>query len=117
MKKILLIVVAVLSAIIVEAQQLRDGHFFKTFTDAQQTALAAPEVFSQWFTLPEGTEWRETRRETDNLGMEHVDYRQYVGGVEVEDMGQEPHEGCGSMVETERTEEWGDLLAITVGGA
>jgi Zn-dependent metalloprotease len=84
MKKNLLIVLAALSAIIVEAQQLRDGHFFKTFTDAQQTALAAPEVFSQWFTLPEGTEWRETRRQTDNLGMEHVDYRQYVGGVEVE---------------------------------
>lgn len=41
---------------------------------------------------------------------------EHVGGVEVEDMGQEPHEGCGSMVETERTEEWGDLLAITVGG-
>jgi hypothetical protein len=43
MKKILLIVLAALSAIIVDAQQLRDGHFFKTFTDAQQTAQAAPE--------------------------------------------------------------------------
>ena len=51
MKKNLLIVLAALSAIIVEAQQLRDGHFFKTFTDAQQTALAAPEVFSQWLTI------------------------------------------------------------------
>ena len=84
MKKLLLIVVAALSAIIVEAQQLRDGHFFKSFTDAQVTAQAAPEVFNQWFTLPEGTEWREVRRETDHLGMEHVDYRQYVGGFEVE---------------------------------
>lgn len=84
MKKFLLIVVAALSAIIVEAQQLREGHFFKSFTDAQVTAQAAPEVFSQWFTLPEGTEWREVRRETDHLGMEHVDYRQYVGGFEVE---------------------------------
>lgn len=84
MKKFFLFAAAALSAIIVEAQQLRDGHFFKSFTDAEVTAQAAPEVFSEWFTLPEGTEWRETRRATDNLGMEHVDYRQYVGGIEVE---------------------------------
>ena len=84
MKKFFLFAAAALSAIIVEAQQLRDGHFFKSFADAEVTAQAAPEVFREWFTLPEGTEWRETRRETDHLGMEHVDYRQYVGGIEVE---------------------------------
>ena len=84
MKKIFLFVVAALSAIMVDAQQLREGHFFKTITDAQVTVQAAPEVFSQWFTLPEGTEWREVSRQTDHIGMERIEYRQYVSGVEVE---------------------------------
>ncbi|MCR4995373.1 MAG: hypothetical protein K6A32_08405, partial [Bacteroidales bacterium] len=84
MKKIFLIVVAALSAIIVEAQQLRDGHFFKSFTDAKMTAQAAPEVFCQWFMLPQETEWREVSHQTDNIGMERIEYRQYVSGVEVE---------------------------------
>ena len=84
MKKILMTLAAVMSAVIAEAQQLRDGHFFKSFKDAEVTAQAAPEVFSQWFALPEGTEWRELSRQTDNLGMERIEYRQYVSGVEVE---------------------------------
>ena len=37
MRKIVLFVVVALSTIIVEAQQLRDGHFFKTFNDGQPT--------------------------------------------------------------------------------
>ena len=40
MRKIVLFVVLALSTIIVEAQQLRDGHFFKTFNDGQPTAKA-----------------------------------------------------------------------------
>lgn len=32
----------------------------------------------------EDTEWREVSRQTDNIGMERIEYRQYVGGVEVE---------------------------------
>ena len=84
MKKIFLFVVAALSAIMVDAQKQRDGHFFKTFTDTQVTVQAAPEVFSQWFTLPEGTEWREVSRQTDNIGMERIEYRQYISGFEVE---------------------------------
>jgi hypothetical protein len=84
MNKFFLIVVTALTSIIVEAQQLRSGHFFKTFTETQVTAQAAPEVFSEWFALPEGTEWREVSRQTDNIGMKRIEYRQYVSGVEVE---------------------------------
>ncbi len=84
MKKFFLIVAAALTTFIVEAQPLRDGHFFKTFSDAELTAQAAPEVFSQWFALPEGTEWREVSRQTDDIGMERIEYRQYVSGIEVE---------------------------------
>lgn len=84
MKKIFLIFAAALSAITVGAQQLRNGHFFKSFKDAEVTAPAAPEVFSQWFTLPEGTEWCKVGERTDELGMTRIEYRQYVSGVEVE---------------------------------
>ena len=73
-----------LMAITVQAQPLRDGHFFKTFSDGQPTAEAAPTLFEQWFALPEGTEWREVSRQTDNIGMERIEYRQYVSGIEVE---------------------------------
>ena len=84
MKKRLLFIVAALSAIIVEAQQLRDGHFFKSFTDGQPFVQSAPALFSQWFTLPDDTEWREMSEHTDKLGMTRIEYRQYVSGVEVE---------------------------------
>lgn len=30
------------------ALQLREGHFFKTFSDVKPVATAAPEMFSQW---------------------------------------------------------------------
>ena len=84
MRKIFLLVVAMLMAITVQALPLRDGHFFKTFSDGQPTAEAAPTLFDQWFSLPEGTEWREVSRQTDNIGMERIEYRQYVSGIEVE---------------------------------
>ena len=71
-------------AISMQAQQLREGHFFKSFDDVQPTAQDAPTLFSKWFRLPEDTEWREISRQTDNIGMERIEYRQYVGGIEVE---------------------------------
>ena len=74
----------VMCAIGVQAQQLREGHFFKTFDDGQPMAKVAPALFDQWFTLPKETEWREVSRQTDNIGMERIEYRQYVGGIEVE---------------------------------
>ena len=51
--QIVLLAMAMVSAIGIQAQQLREGHFFKTFGDGQPTAKAAPEVFGQWFALPE----------------------------------------------------------------
>ena len=41
---------------------------------------------------------------------------EHEGGVEMEHIGEDPHEGCGSMVETERTEQGGDLVTISIGG-
>ena len=83
-RKFLLVALTVMCAISMQALQLREGHFFKTFSDVQPTAKAAPALFDQWFALPEDTEWREVSRQTDNIGMERIEYRQYVGGIEVE---------------------------------
>ena len=82
--KFFLVALMAMCAVTVQAQQLREGHFFKTFSDGQPMAEAAPALFDQWFVLPEDTEWREMSRQTDNIGMERIEYRQYVGGVEVE---------------------------------
>ena len=83
-KKLLFVALMMMCAITVHALQLREGHFFKTFSDVQPMVKAAPALFDQWFALPEDTEWREVSRQTDNIGMERIEYRQYVGGVEVE---------------------------------
>ena len=83
-KKLLFVALMMMVAITVHALQLREGHFFKTFSDVQPMVKAAPALFDQWFALPEDTEWREVSRQTDNIGMERIEYRQYVGGVEVE---------------------------------
>ena len=80
----MIVTLTVMCAITVQGQQLREGHFFKTFCDVQPMAMAAPALFYQWFALPEDTEWREVSRQIDNIGMERIEYRQYVSGVEVE---------------------------------
>ena len=63
---------------------LRSGHFFKSLQRENLTEQQAVECFNQWFTLPQETEWRRVGERTDRLGMTRVEYRQYVGGVEVE---------------------------------
>lgn len=42
------------------------------------------EQFSEWFVLPQDSEWRKVGERTDRLGMTRAEYRQYVSGVEVE---------------------------------
>ena len=64
--------------------ELRSGHFFKTLQSGNLTEQKAVECFNQWFALPQETEWREVSHQTDNIGMERIEYRQYVSGVEVE---------------------------------
>jgi hypothetical protein len=64
-KKLLFVALMMMCAITVHALQLREGHFFKTFSDVQPMVKAAPALFDQWFALPEDTEWREVSRQTD----------------------------------------------------
>ena len=67
----------------VQASNL-NGHFFKSLKKQVVMTSDVENYFSNWFSLPAETEWREISRKTDRLGMERIEYRQYVAGVEVE---------------------------------
>ena len=64
--------------------QLRQGHFFKSLDTEYVSVENAKQQFGQWFSLPADTEWKLVGSETDDLGMTRIEYRQYVGGIEVE---------------------------------
>ena len=83
MKKTVFLLFALLVQLSVHAE-LRSGHFFKSLQDENLKANRAVECFNQWFALPQETEWRKVGERTDKLGMTRIEYRQYVGGVEVE---------------------------------
>lgn len=60
------------------------GHFFKSLKKENVSVENVDKLFGTWFPLPAETEWRIVSRQTDDLGMERIEYRQYVAGVEVE---------------------------------
>ena len=62
----------------------REGHFFKSLKGENLTTENICQHFGQWFSLPEGTEWRLVSQRTNRQGMTRLEYRQFVGGVEVE---------------------------------
>ncbi len=66
------------------SQALDKGHFFKSLKGQHVTTENIEQRFDRWFSLPEETEWRIASQRTNQLGMTRVEYRQYVGGVEVE---------------------------------
>ena len=82
MKKIFTLIVTLVLAISLQARD--NGQFFKQLSGQNVSVKNVEQRFDQWFSLPEGTEWREVSRTTDFAGMERIEYRQYVAGVEVE---------------------------------
>ncbi len=83
MKKLLLLLCAWFLVLGIQAQE-RSGHFFMTFKDKNMPMENVEQRFSEWFALPDGTEWRLVGSSTDQLGMERIEYRQYLSGIEVE---------------------------------
>lgn len=83
MKKFILLLVFLISVSMADGAG-RKGHFFKSLKSLDVTAENVEQHFSEWFTLPAGTAWRLMGERTDRLGMTRMEYRQYVGGVEVE---------------------------------
>ncbi len=82
-KKILLAMIAWLMTLGIQAQE-RSGHFFKSFEGEKVSVENVDQRFADWFSLPAETEWRQVSSSTDQLGMDRIEYRQYVAGVEVE---------------------------------
>ena len=82
MKRLLTICMSLL--LVLSTQAGDDGQFFKKLSGKGIPAQGVVERFSEWFSLPAETEWREVSRTTDYVGMERIEYRQYVAGVEVE---------------------------------
>ncbi len=63
----------------------RQGHFFMSLKGQNVTTENIEQRFGEWFSLPEGTEWRMVSQRTNrHQDMTRMEYRQYVGGVEVE---------------------------------
>ena len=62
----------------------KKGHFFKVMKNENVPVKNVELRFNEWFSLPAGTEWRLVGEKTDQLGMQRIEYRQYVSGVEVE---------------------------------
>ncbi|MBR4389504.1 MAG: M4 family metallopeptidase [Prevotella sp.] len=83
MKRITLLFVSLLVVVVLMAAD-KNGRFFLRFSGQRIAVENAVDHFSQWFSLPPGTEWREVSRATDPAGMERIVYHQYVDGVEVE---------------------------------
>ena len=61
--------------------QLDGSHFFKSLRSDNLTEERAVEQFSEWFVLPQDSEWRKVGERTDRRGMTRAEYRQYVSGV------------------------------------
>ena len=83
MKKITTLLLLLLVAIGIQATS-KNGHFFKVLKNDNVSVENVEQRFAEWFALPAGTEWRMVGEKTDNLGMQRIEYRQYVLGVEVE---------------------------------
>ena len=83
MKKITTSLLLFLIALGVQAAS-KNGHFFKVLKNENVSVENVEQRFAEWFALPPTTEWKLVGERTDQLGMQRIEYRQYVSGVEVE---------------------------------
>ncbi|MBO4850097.1 MAG: M4 family metallopeptidase [Prevotella sp.] len=83
MKKNTTILLLLLMALGIQAAS-KNGHFFKVLKNDNVSVENVEQCFDKWFSQPSGTEWRLVGEKTDQLGMQRIEYRQYVQGVEVE---------------------------------
>lgn len=82
-KKLSLFCLSLLAAVFIQAAD-SNGRFFLKLNGQLVCAENVEANFAKWFNLPPLTEWREVSRGIDITGMERIEFRQYVGGVEVE---------------------------------
>lgn len=61
-----------------------DGHFWLQLRDKNIQMDDATNHFAEWLNLPADATFQLLKDETDELGIRHLRYRQYVAGVEVQ---------------------------------
>lgn len=81
MKKLFCILVALYATINLFANV--QGHFFLNVESENVQVAQAQSHFSQWLDLPSNTTFTLFRDTTDNLGIRHLSYQQYVDGNEI----------------------------------
>ena len=82
MKRKFLFIIALFVSITLFAN--RQGHFFLNVEDENVQVSNVESKFVQWLDIPENTTFTPFRDETDNLGIRHISYQQYVNGDIVE---------------------------------
>lgn len=61
----------------------KQGCFCLNVESENIRVVCVEEKFSEWFDLPAGTTFVKFRDETDNLGIRHLSYQQYINGTEI----------------------------------
>ena len=59
------------------------GHFWLDVEPQNISVTNVQDKFATWLDLPAKTTWKSFRDETDDLGIRHISYRQYVQGYEI----------------------------------
>ena len=80
MKKFFSLMVVLFASMTLYAQQ---GHFFINLEKDDVSVLDVDRKFNSWLDLPQNTTFTLFRDETDNLGIRHLSYQQYVNGISV----------------------------------
>lgn len=79
MKRLFSILVAIFATISLFANM--QGHFFLNVENENVQVANVESHFAQWLDLPANTTFTLFRDETDNLGIRHMSYQQYVDGT------------------------------------
>ena len=79
MKKSLLLIVIIFASVTIHANM--QGHFFLNVEGDSVQVANVESHFAQWLNLPSNTTFTIFRDETDDLGIRHLSYQQYVNGT------------------------------------
>lgn len=82
MKRLFVILVAIFATISLFANM--QGHFFMNVENENVQVANVENHFAQWLDLPANTTFTLFRDETDNLGIRHMSYQQYVDGTVIQ---------------------------------
>ncbi len=82
MKRVLSILFALCITLVAMADA--KGHYWLDVEEQNIPVENITNYFSEWFNLGEGVTFTVFNDETDNIGMRHIAYQQYIGGVKAE---------------------------------